>query len=204
MYVPAAGYISPAIDQSPVGLPTMHQPWPWDLVWALSCSFWHCGGSSPCSIPDLASECRVEARPYLRRIGPGAPSRGVRAWGRIQESFSALKGLTVRVKLEECSGFNVRNWIVYICMYLCTCRRPHLARHRSELSRTSNYAPTVARRVSLSPQLSLLTLWWVLSLLDPTYGVRVVPRRSQTLPQQDRARSTLARRSSLELDLEIL
>ena len=37
-------------------------------------------------------------------------------------------------------------------MYVCTCRRPHLARHRSDLSRTSFYAPTVARRVGLSPQ----------------------------------------------------
>ncbi len=47
MYLPTAGYISPAIDRSPVGLPPMHQPWPGELVWALSCRFWNCGGSSP-------------------------------------------------------------------------------------------------------------------------------------------------------------
>ena len=32
-------------------------------------------------------------------------------------------------------------------MYVCTCRRPHLARHRSAPSRTSSYAPTEVEAV---------------------------------------------------------
>jgi len=83
MYVPAAGHISPSIDRSPVELLPMQQPWPGELVCALSCRFWHCGGCSPCSTSHFSSECRVEAGPNLGRIGPGAPSRGVGAWGWI-------------------------------------------------------------------------------------------------------------------------
>ena len=104
MYVPAAGHISPAIDRRPVGRLPMHQPWPGELVRALTCRFWHCGGPSACSTSHLAPECRVEGGPNLSRIGPGAPSRGVGAWRWIYES-SALKGLTIRVILEELFRF---------------------------------------------------------------------------------------------------
>ncbi len=51
-----------------------------------------------------ASECRVEAGPILSRIGPGAPSPSVGAWGWIQEC-SVLKGLTIRDILVELFRF---------------------------------------------------------------------------------------------------
>ena len=51
-----------------------------------------------------ASACHVEAGRILTRIGPGAPSPGVGAWDWTWES-SALKGLTIRVILEELCRF---------------------------------------------------------------------------------------------------